>query len=310
MRGFLYDSAGSQWQLPLLFEWEVCHGTGESCDYFEVSFPFEKDMTERLAAAVSFKGVNNGDTVFYGLVDEYCIRCDDSGSSVTLSGRGMAALLMDNEAEAATYASLGLDTVITNHVLPYGITQLETKSMPRLRLFSVSSGESEWSVLTRFCRYSCGVQPRFSKDGVLLLNDKKGRELKFDGGSPVYSIKRRDCRYGVISSVLVKNRVTGARYTVHNSAFEARGGRSRRVLTVPKTTGADAMRYTGEYQISESAKGKNTLELGIMAQFAGFPGDIAEVKLPEAGISGRYKVIKSRCYADGDSAGTVLTLEV
>lgn len=310
MRAFLYDVNNKEWALPLLYDWDICHGTGESCDYFEFSCAYEKSMLDKLASAVRFKGVNNGDSVFCGVVDEYRITCDDSGSTVTVSGRGMAALLMDNEAEAVTYASLGLDTVLERHVRPYGFSKIEQKSMPRLRLFTVASGESEWSVLTKFCRYSCNIQPRFSKDGVLVLNDKTGRSLKFSEGGNLFYIRRRDCRYGVISSVTVKNPVTGARYTVHNDELEARGGRSRRVLTVPRKTGAEAMRYRGEYQIRQSEKGKNTLELGIMAQFAGFPGDVAEVDLPSVGIRGRYRVIQSRCWADADDAGTYLTLEV
>ncbi len=144
----------------------------------------------------------------------------------------------------------------------------------------------------------------------MLLNDKLGAVRRINSGSSVFSVKRRDCRYGVISSVLVKNRVTGARYTVHNEKFEARGGDSRRVLTVPKTTGADAMRYTGEYQIRESASGKNTIEVGLTTQFAGFAGDVAELDLPEMNLSGRYRIIKSRCWADANDAGTYLTLEV
>ena len=310
MRGILYDVKNTPWQLPLLFKWEVCHGTGETCDYFEICFPFEKSMIGTLSSAVKFQGVNNGETVFSGIVDEYCIESDENGSRVTLSGRSMAARLMDNEAEAAAYASLSLDTVVQNHVAPYWNGKTEKKSMPRLSRFTVNSGESQWSVLTKFCRYSCGIQPRFSKDGTLILNDSVGKTIKIDESSPVFSFKRRDCRYGVISAVMIKNRVTGARYTVHNQSFENRGGFSRRVLTVPKTTGADAMRYTGEYQIRESKRGKNTAEIGLVSQFPAFPGDVAEVNLPALGISGRYKIIETRCWADADDAGTYMTLEV
>lgn len=310
MRGIIYDADNAEWQLPLLFEWEVCHGTGESCDYFEISFPYEKSMMTKLSNAVRFVGNNNGETVFSGVVDEYRILCDEDGNRVTVSGRSMAALLMDNEAEACTYASLSLDAVIEKHVKPWGISKIEKKSMPRLSLLTVGSGESEWSVLTKYCRYSAGIQPRFSKDGTLVLTDKTGKTVKINGDTPVFSIKRRNCRYGIISSVLVKNKVTGARYTVHNTDFEKRGGKSRRVLTVPKTTGAAAMRYTGEYQIRESEREKNTIELGLLTQFAAFPGDVADIYMPDVGFKGEFKVIKSRCWADGDDAGTILTLEV
>ena len=295
MRGFLYDKDMTEWELPLLYDWEVCHGTGETCDYFECSFPYEKGMLPKLAEAVYFKGVNNGDTVFYGITDEYTLLCDGDGSRVTLRGRSMAGILMDNEAEAAGYGSLSLDTVLKRHVMPYFYGPVERRSMPVLHRFDVSSGESEWSVLSHFCRYSCGVQPRFSKDGVLLLNDKPGTVRSFDESCPVFSVRRRDCRYGLISSVLVKNRFTGASYTVHNEKFEKRGGCSRRVLNVPRSTRADAMRYTGEYQIRESERGRSIIELGLCTQFAGFPGDVAELSFPQLGIEGSFRVVKSRC---------------
>lgn len=310
MRGILYTKDFYPTVLPLLYEWDVCHGMGETCDFFEVTCPFDKSMLGGLANARFFRGLNNEETVFYGLVDEYTIVCDEEGSRVTVSGRSMAAILFDNEAEAASYGSISLDTLIARHVTPYGLGKIEKRSMPALYRLNVASGESEWNVLSRFCRYSCGVQPRYSKDGVLLLNDKQGPVRKINSSSRVFSVKRRDCRYGLISSVLVKNRVTGARYTVHNEPFEARGGASRRVLTVPKTTGADAMRYTAEYQIRESQRGKNTIEVGLTTQFAGFAGDVAELDLPDMGLSGRYRIIRSRCWADGNDAGTYLTLEV
>ena len=36
MKGYLIDKDGTQYQLPELLSWDVCHGTGEPCDYFEV----------------------------------------------------------------------------------------------------------------------------------------------------------------------------------------------------------------------------------------------------------------------------------
>ena len=310
MRAVLLDKNGSPWEAPLLCSWDIRHTSGETCDSFEITLPFEAGMLPRLRETVTFRGVNNGETVFVGLVDEYVLLCDERGSTVTVSGRGMASRLMDNEAESCVYASVSLDGIVTDHVLPWGITDIEKSEMPRLYTFTVSSGESEWSVLTRYCRYSAGIQPRFSREGALILNDKAGSIVKIGEGSPVTSIKRRDCRYGLISSVLVKNKVTGAQYTVHNENFEVRGGQSRRVLLVPRTATADAMRYQGGYQIDRSKKDKDTIEIEIMKQFAAFPGDVAEVTLPAVGITGSYRVTASRCYADENSAGTVLTLEV
>ncbi len=38
MKGYLIDKNGALTLLPEFLSWDVCHGMGEPCDWFEVSF--------------------------------------------------------------------------------------------------------------------------------------------------------------------------------------------------------------------------------------------------------------------------------
>lgn len=309
MKGYLTDSAGAVWALPTLLSWDVKHGLGEPCDAFEVSFAYAKELLPLLYGAVRFRGEYGGETVFRGVVDEYEVTADGTGLTAAVRGRGLAALLLDNQCEAAQYAGVGLDYIVRHHVTPWGVHDVKTGAMAALGDFTVTSGDSQWSVLKRFCRFAGGVRPRFTPDGVLLLNGQDGAARAIGPGTAVTAAVIRDSRYGVISEVLVKNKARGSAETVKNAAYLARGVSCRRVLAVPRRTGGDAMRYTAQYQIEESERGKRTVELTLPAQFAAFAGDRVSLTAPALGLSGDYRVYESRCWADENGAGTALTLE-
>ncbi len=310
MKGYIINSSGTESVLPEFLSWDVCHGLGEPCDWFEVSFIYYSNQLLRLQNACRFRAENNGVTVFTGVVDEYSISIDEHGSVVTISGRSQAALLLDNELPAAAYASLSSADMVSSFVTPYGIAQVVRGTAKSLGGFKVSTGESAWSAVKRFCRFAWGTTPFFTPAGVLVLNGRDGKSLTVDGNKDAAAIKMRNERYGIISDVRVKNRVTGASYTVQNTDFIERGGKSHRELTVPKTTGADAARYTAEYQIAESERGKHFIELTLTKQFVAFPSDIVALKSSALGVDGSYKVSSSHCWADSFSAGTIVTLEV
>ena len=310
MTGYIISSSGAETELPPFLSWDVCHGLGEPCDWFEVSFIYYSHHLSKLQSACRFRAEHNGATVFTGVVDEYSISIDEHGSVVTISGRSPAALLLDNELPAASYATLSSESLISSFIAPYGISQVVSGAAKTLGSFSVSTGESAWSAVKRFSRYAWGTTPFFTPEGVLILNGRQGSNITVDADKDAHAVKLRDERYGIISDVCVKNRVTGASYTVRNEDFIARGGKSHRELTVPKTTGADAARYTAEYQIAESVRGRHLIELTLTKQFACFPGDIIELSSTALGVSGSYRVSASHCWADSFSAGTIVTLEV
>ena len=310
MTAYLIDFRGTATLLPMLVGWDVRHATGTPCDSFEVSFVYKKSMLSMLSDATKFKCEFLGDTVFFGVVDEFEIKADGNGMLAVVRGRGLAALLLDNEAEAAEYYNASLQFILDRHVYPCGINLVKTAPISSASLFSVASGDSCWKVLDSFVRFCGGVVPRFSRDGILLLNGEKGVRRKIDSKTAVSAQIYTERRYGVISSALVKNKAWGISSAVENKEFLARGGNSRRVISVPRKTYYDAMRHTGEYQIERSMDGSKKCELVLAAQFAAFPGDIILLEDSLCGIEGEFTVAETRCWANKSGGGTILTLEV
>lgn len=310
MEGFIYDVSGTETPLPELTGWELCHGFCSPCDSFELRFLYEKSLFDPLTAACRFRGVHEGSTVFYGVVDEFELSADSSGCVCVLRGRGMQALLLDSEAESADYYGADTDFLLRRHVYPLGVTEADTGGLAGQRAsFSVKSGESHWSVVQRFCEFCLGRTPRFDPAGRLLLDGgDSGKTWSLTGRTPVTAERYVQDRYGVLSAATVKNRVRGTSVTVDNPAFQALGGQCVRVVNVPRRLGFDAMRHTGAYQIRRSGGDFLRLRLTVPELFPAFPGDRAELTDDPLGVGGSFRVWSTRCFADGKRAGTVVEL--
>ena len=308
MEGYLITYAHAEYSLPALLSWDITHGMGEAADTFEISFAFEASMRQPLLDAVRFRALHEGEVVFFGVVDEFEVILDQKGLIASVRGRGLQALLLDNEAEAAEYYGASLDFILGRHVTPFGVSEYRAKSFTLPGLFTVASGVSNWRVLWDFAFFGGGIRPRFTRDGVLLLNGESGRILRIGGENPVLQVKYCERRYGVISEVLVKNRARGSAAVVDNSAFQAVGGLCRRVVIMPRTAYYDAQRHTGEYQIAQSAEGASSCVVTLPQLFAAFAGDTVSFCSEPLGLYGEFDVFESRCFADGSAYGTELTL--
>lgn len=310
MKAYVYDCRGNGWSLPTIVSWDMCHGFGEACDSFELEFLYTYGMLPVLSEAVEFKAKFDGRTVFRGRVDEFEVDASAEGCLVKLRGRGMQALLLDNEAESADYFGADLDYILSRHVLPLGINDIDTTGAEGTAAsFSVDSGVSHWSVLRQFAEFCCGVSPRFAPDGTLVLDGESGGgEIEIGGKTPVTGMAYREDRYGVISSVRVKKYSAGVYADVENPEFIAKGGRCQRVINVPKKTGYDAMRHTGEYQIKESMKDHKLCFVTMPGCFLAFPGDRVTMRSSPIGLTGEFLVRSSRCRCDGRGAVTELEM--
>lgn len=308
MTGAVTCFDGRKYELPTLISWDLSYGSGTPCDSFELSFLYEREMLEPLRSATGFEAVHEGERVFTGRIDEFEISAGEDGYRAALRGRSMAALLLDNEAAAAEYYPATLGLILEKHVYPYGISRVEGGELPAVQGFKVTSGQSQWGVIESFAWFGAGVRPWVDRDGTLRLDGAHGRHMTLDSGTAICSQKYSETRYGVISAVTVINRSTGAVSEVKNQEFLERGGSCRRVITVPKTTGHDAMRHTGQYQIERSREEErlNTIEMPQL--FAAFPGDTIELADSPVGISGRFSVLRTRVYADAGGGRTEITM--
>lgn len=306
-RAIGYD--GTVYTLPTVTEWKLHYGLGSPCDSFEVSCLWEQGAEKLLAGATRFYAEEEGKRVFTGVVDEYtCVR-DERGSRLELSGRGMQALLLDNQALPVEYQWATAQDIIRRHVAPYGITLSGGCSLEAVVKLSVSIGQSEWSVVHDFACCRGGIVPRFDREGRLILHawDDSTRRRLGDNAA-VTAMRYRNRRYGVLSQVVVQDRSRNYAETVDDRDFQARGGRCRRVISVPKDSGSPAMRFSGDYQLRASRGEREICEITVAEGFAAWPGELMEVARTGFGGNGLYRVRESVVALDGRGLSTRLVL--
>ena len=293
MTACVTDSGGRRWVLPGLMAWRLEYTAGVPCDSFWLRCLWDGDNTTRPGGWVEFTAEHQGERVFTGLVDECEVSLTGGGRTLELSGRGMAARLLDNEALGQDYLCATQADLLRDHVTPYGITAAPGAGLPPVSQFSVAAGSSEWSVVYDFARYYGGVAPRFDRLGRLVLSGwDDSRERVVDDKTSLIALTHRDRRYGTLSQVLVRDRWSGRVETVRNDAFQAAGGRARRVITMPTRSSYKAMRYSGQFQLDKSASELERLEVTVGEAFCAWPGDLVTVRRTGWDWNGQYRAVQ------------------
>ena len=299
---------GKSYELPVALSWRILRTGSVPCDEIEVCCVYNGELTEVLPQADRFAAYEGAEAVLLGLVDDYEVSVTDKGMTLTISGRGMMARLLDNEVEAAVYQKATLPEILRCHALPWGIGWQGTADGSKGGAFQIQSGESQWSAISGFMESVFGFAPYMTALGELVLSPLagSGEERVIDGESPILSCHLREKRYGIISEMLVKDKASGREERVVNEEFAARGGLRRQVLYMPRRSGADAMRYTGGYQIRKSEQGAKQVELKLAGAFLAQPGDIVRLTYAPLQLSGRYDVVEAE--SRGSAAGTTTKL--
>lgn len=310
MTGYLITGTGERYKLPALLEWELEYGCGTPCDSFHVVCVWTCGDDRILAGAVRFTAWQDEEPVFTGVVDECEVSWSAQGCRLDVTGRGMAALLLDNEALGTDYDVATIQDILQDHVLPYGIQVAQQDPLPAVERFSVDYGSSEWSVLYQFARYHGGITPRFDRQGRLLLNHWLDSKPKVIGDrSPVTGLTARDKRYGVLSEIWVREAgKLPAEHKVTNDAFTTTGGQCRRTFTMPSKSNYQAMRYQGQYQLEQSAKELLRLEAEIALPFCAWPGELVRLERSGWGRNGLWRVLQSTVSMDTRGCRTRLVL--
>ena len=308
VRLLTYD--GRQYLMPTLLSWTVRRTGAVPADELEAEAVYDGELQEILPDVSRFAAYQDDTLILRGVVDEYQVEASADGLLLRLSGRGMAALLLDNEAEAAVYQQATMAEILRTHVTPWGVSCRQWREMSCLD-YRVSSGSSQWKALSDFTRRAGGFVPYFTPEGELVagLLAGSGARRSIDSTAPVLSCLRREKRYGVISQVLIRDRNQRVMHTVENTGFCRRGGQRRHVLYMPGGSSYDAMRYTGDYQIAQSQKGTRQTEVVLSGPFSAQPGDIVDLSYEPLKLYGTYDVVEA--LTSGGDAGetTTLTLE-
>lgn len=306
MTGYLFDNCFNTMVLPEIISWEINHTDGKSgTDSFEICCLYDSEMSKHLENAVRFKCEHNGQTVFYGIVDEYSITSDQSGKTVSISGRGLGGILIDNKCAGQEFISCSLTDVLERYVKPYGITSIESYNTKTVYGYKVTTGESCFGALTRFLEYAGNTVPRFSPSGELILSGRPGKSWSFSSENCVKT-EVTGKRYGTVSHVDIFT-TDGYRQTLKNEQFIEKGGRAKRILTVPRNTSWEMMKYMGKRLIEQSEEESFAAELTVSEMFPVFPGDTVLLEIPDA-FHGEYHVSQTTCWGNGKGYGTKITL--
>lgn len=309
MECYLTHWNGEKLLLPDLLSWTFTYTTGTPCDAYELRALWSPGLEEKLSGAMRFTAVEAGETIFQGVVDEYTCTWDEGGGALEVNGRGMAALLLDNEALGCDYLVATIEDILKDHVEPYHIARGTIAELPPVAGFSVENGSSEWQVLYDFARYHGGIAPRFDRTGRLVIapwDDQSRRTLDPAGG--MTAMTYREKRYGVLSEVLVRDRTTLAVQQVKDEAFIAQGGECRRVLTMPGRSTYQAMRYSGSYQLERSREERVRMEIALPRLFAAWPGELVEIYLERPSVAGTWRVLQAETGVDDGGEFSRLTL--
>ena len=308
MTGKLYTADHQIFALPPLLSWRVTHTGTVPCDSFSVTFVYQKEMAQALKTAAGFVAEEKGEVMLRAVVDEYTVDLDGNGLTATVSGRGYAARLLDNESRPVTYQQATLAEILQNHAEPYGITCGEIAEVRSASAYTVAAGSSQWKAVESFCRACGGFVPRFSREGELLASpEREGRTLSIGEGDPVLSCTLREDHYGVLTEALVIDKTQNQEFSVKNQEMIDKGGQCRRVLYTPGQSTWAAMRYTGEYQIQRSGEDAWTAEVTLPGSFLAFPGDRVSLSLERMGLSGTFRVAEAENRFDGGN-GALVTL--
>lgn len=311
MIGRIFTADHRVFDTPELLEWNVKLTGTVPCDSFSVTFLYKPEMAEVLHMAAGLAIMEDGETVLRGIVDEHTVELGPDGMLATISGRGYAARLLDNESRPLTYENATLAEIVANHVTPYGI---ETEGVANIRAaetYTVAAGSSQWKALKDFCETYGGFIPRFARTGELLATpEAPGRSLRIGDGDPVLSCVLREDRYGVLTEVLLIDKKRKASYSVKNQEMLRRGGQCRKVVYTPGQTTWAAARYTGEYQIEQSKAEQKVVTITLPGSFPAFPGDVVTLELNRMGLQGSYRVEEAESsFTPARGATVTLTLK-
>ena len=295
MKGKIFLTGGGEFTLPPLLSWELTRTGGVPCDSFRVRCCADAQTLARMGGAERFAALDGGETLLAGVVDEWSAAYGADGFTLEVSGRGMAARLLDNECEALCYESATMPQLLRDHAEPYGIACRVNEAAAQPFALVTDAGASRYAALEAGAKMS-GVTPYFTRDGALELRRARGVHRGVLPTARLISALRRDRRYGVISRIVLIDRKSGEK-----TAVQGRGGFCERVLY---STDTDAARE----KIARSAEDSRLLMLTLAGAFDAEPGDTYFVSLPRLDAQGNYRVSETQRRADSRAEVTELTL--
>ena len=304
MIAIVKSAKGAGTQLPALLQWSVKRTDGDPCDSFSVQFACSKETKAVLEQAAEFQAYEKGRLVFTGIVDDFELRLGKDGVLAEVTGRGLAARLMDMQTKAAEYVSAQLTDILNAYVRPCGVLKIEADEMGPVSNFVVQTGGTCYQALAGFCRHSAEIYPRFLADGTLVLKkEAAGKQIALTSGILRAQYVRN--RYGVAARQVLINTRNGSAQEASYAEFQAVGG--TRVQYAGRT--GDKIRAsfrTAKQRLDDTKRDEKLLYVTCAGSFLAEPLDKVSLSVPALGISGTFTVqeVQSSC----DETGLTCTL--
>lgn len=266
----------------------------------------------------------DGNTVLTGWVDSHNPGYTATSHSVTISGRDKTGDLVDCSTQVKEYLNQKLEVIASDMCAPFDITVLvDCDTGQPFKRVAVNTGDTVQSCIERMCR----------QRGVLAWSDGLGNLIIGRGtmGKPVATLVRgknvlaasaNDNFTGRFSEIIVR----GPRETPDSSdptagsqeqgvATDGAVGRHRPKIMVPETQGAIINLNERAAHEQRVAQGKSRV---VSATVPGWyhenglwrPRQTVAFTDDWLGISGNFLVGNVALSKDGDSGGTVTTLNL
>ena len=307
MTATVFWANGKTASLSELLQWSVRRTDGSPCGSFRLRLLMQPEMADWLDMATEIVLQEDGVTVFTGVIDDCEVLVGKDGLLLDITGRSMAARLLDNQVRAQEFVSAQLPDILNTYVYPYGIKKVDADALPPVPQFVVETGYTCWQVLAGFCRHSADVFPRFKADGTLVLRKNAQGAVHHIGSEDILSLRDNHSRFAVSSMQVLVNTKTGLQQTATNAAFYENGGRRVCVSTQVGTKIRASFR-TPQQKLDDAAKLARQAEVTLPGSFAAEPCDVVELSVPQAGISERLWV--SAVESGFDDTGRKCTLEL
>lgn len=307
MTATVYLANGKTVQLSELLQWSVRRTDGDPCGSFRLRLLMQPEMANWLEAATEVVLQENGKGVFTGVVDDCEVLVGKNGLFLDITGRSMAARLLDNQVRAQEFVSAQLPDILNNYVYPYGIKKIDADKLPAVPQFVVETGYTCWQVLAGFCRHSADVFPYFAADGTLVLRKNAQGAVHRIGAEELLSLRDNRSRFAVSSMQVLVNTKTGLQQTATNAAFYENGGRRVCVFSQVGTKIRAAFR-TPQQKLDDTAKLARQVEAELLGSFFAEPRDVVELCVPQVGMLERFSV--SAVESSFDDTGRKCTLEL
>lgn len=281
---------------------------GIPCDSFELTLPYTKEAHDAARGAKFARVLLNGEVLLSGVPDEVEAVRDEKGTRLELNGRGMAVLMMECECAGAEFERASFADVRSKYIAPCGVKAVDAGDMGSVTYYTVQSGTSCWRAVCDFCGWSAKLTPHFAPDGTLVLRPDgyNAGLLTLDGAAPVISARLTELRRGIVSSVVVTERVTSQSLRRTNTVLANAGHTASETIVAPNRR-LSAYVPRADWIMHGEQRRWRTAKVVLAGIIKAYPCD--EVKMALAGFPAEsYRVSEVTITADARDSYTALTL--